>query len=50
MIDYASEVLTRVKKGESLKAVLSKEENHEKLTYQIMMEVYFRMMENVEVL
>lgn len=45
MIDYALEVISQMKQGFSLYDVLAKEKNPEKLTYQIMMEVYFKSIE-----
>ena len=45
MINYALEVVGRMKGGSSLQEVLGFEKEARKLTYQIMMEVYFRSIE-----
>lgn len=43
MIDYAIQILMQLKNGVTLKQVLEAEKSADKLTYQIMMETYFKM-------
>lgn len=45
MIDYAKSILHEMKKGVTLKDILTKEQDPQILTRQIMMEVYFKMFE-----